>query len=451
MMNILLPTDVFPPGQVGGSAWSAHTLARALIRRGHMVAAVVPAEQRGRRAVSSSAGGLCHGEEVMGVPTWRYHYQAPTLPILKNIYRHEKLWPVLAEALVSLGREMQQHNSQNRLVIHAQHVQTIPAAVLAGQRLGVPVVATVRDHWPWHYFATGLHGERVPYPYEACVGAARIGGTATDALARLSPFAGVLTLAALPYMLAHVRRRAVLLARATAVVAVSSYIARRLHRLVPPEHLHVIPNMVDCAELGHLATQSPDTRWRGPFLLYVGKLEPNKGAALLVEIMREVALIRRAGEGNGVPLPPLLIVGSGSLQGHLARELARLGMTAHFCAWAPHDEVVRLMARCDLLLFPSAWGEPLSRVLLEASSVGTPILAMPTGGTPDILTDGVNGALAATPASFARRLVALVGNPAQRQQLGQAARHLACKRFSVEAVVPRVENLYELLSNPCNL
>jgi glycosyltransferase involved in cell wall biosynthesis len=436
MMNVLLPSDAFPPGQVGGSAWSAYTLARALIGRGRKVVAVVPER--------SATPGLHRCEEVTEVPTWRYHYHAPELPIVKNIYRHEKLWPALAEVLVHLGGEMQQQ--QNRLVIHAQHVQTIPAAVLAGQRLGVPVIATVRDHWPWHYFATGLHGERVPYPYEErTTAAARWWGTATDTLARMSPLKGVLALAALPYMLAHVRRRAALLARADAVVAVSSYIARRLRGVVPPQQIHTIPNMVDCAELARLAAEPPETPQHGPFLLYVGKLEPNKGAALLVEIMREVARLRSEDTTDGVPLPALLVVGSGSLQGHIAREMARLGVNVYICSWASHNEVIRLMARCEVLLFPSVWGEPFSRVLLEASSVGAPILAMPTGGTPDLLTNGINGALETTPTSFARRLIALMGNRAQRQQLGQEARRLACQCFSVEAVVPRVEHLYESL------
>ena len=55
-------------------------------------------------------------------------------------------------------------------------------------------------------------------------------------------------------------------------------------------------------------------------------------------------------------------------------------------------EKLRLMAGCELLLFPSAWGEPLSRVPLEAGACAAAILAMPTGGTPSIIADGVSGA-----------------------------------------------------------
>jgi hypothetical protein len=40
-LDVLLPSDVFPP-RCGGAGWSAHTLALALIERGHRVTAIVP-------------------------------------------------------------------------------------------------------------------------------------------------------------------------------------------------------------------------------------------------------------------------------------------------------------------------------------------------------------------------------------------------------------------------
>ncbi|PJF45403.1 MAG: glycosyltransferase family 1 protein, partial [Candidatus Thermofonsia Clade 3 bacterium] len=106
------------------------------------------------------------------------------------------------------------------------------------------------------------------------------------------------------------------------------------------------------------------------------------------------------------------------------------------------------MARCDLLLFPSAWGEPLSRVLLEACACGAPILAMPTGGTPDIILDGESGALAATVPGFAHRLTELLERPAERRALGAGARRLAARRFAPDIVAGQVERLYQSLVAP---
>lgn len=415
-MRILIPTDVFPPEGKGGAAWSTHALARALIGRGHSVTAIVP-----RRGASGRARGA-----ALGVDLLRVGYKAPRLPFVQNYFRHERLWGPFAEAIVAAARQGPPAD-----LIHAQHVQSAPAAVLAGRRLGLPVVVTVRDHWPWDYFATGLHGGDLPYPRSTPA------SLATDLVARLGPLRGTLAAPAIPYMLAHLRRRAAFLAAADAVIACSGYIARRLESIVAPDRLHVIPHMVDLAANDAAAAADPAASWDGALLLFVGKLEPNKGAGLLPAIFGELRRI-------GADLPPftLAIAGDGAMRGRLEADLARLEVPARFLDWAGHNEVLRLMARCDLLLFPSAWGEPLSRVLLEAAALGAPILAMPTGGTPDIVRDGATGALAATPQQFAARLAALLADPSQRRRLGAAARADARGRFAVDVVAPRYEELY---------
>lgn len=421
-MRIILPTDVFPP-RCGGAGWSAHALALALIARGHQVTAIVPREgQRG-----------CAAGDTLGVPTVDFGYHAPRIPFVRNYVRNERLWPRLAQVIVAAGATPPCHPRDT--IIHAQHVQVAPAAVIAGQRLGAPVVISVRDHWPWDYFATGLHGDRIPYPRQTWA------SLATDLPARLGPLRGAAALPAIPYILAHLARRRAALRRADAVIAGSRYIAGRLADLVEPQRLHIIPNIVDLAGIDALiATPSrlipPDER----FILYVGKLERNKGAHLLADI------VRRA--GAALHRCTLVIAGSGPLQAELEDAARAAQVRAHFLDWIDHDDVLRLMARCDLLLFPSAWGEPLSRVLLEACACGASILAMPTGGTPDIIIDGESGALAATVSDFARRLAELLERPDERHALGVGARRLAERRFAPNVVARQVESLYQSLIEP---
>jgi glycosyltransferase involved in cell wall biosynthesis len=454
--RVLLPSDVFPP-RCGGAGWSAHALALALIERGHAVTAMVPlrvTKDEGRRTKGqyllrpSSFVFHLPTEDVLGVPTVRVDYWAPRVPIIQNYFRYEHFWPRLAAALViEATSSLQPSILSPQLIIHAQHVQTAPAAIMAGRRMGVPVVVTVRDHWPWDYFSTGLHGDCIPYGQQTWP------ALATDLVARLGPARGALALAAIPYMLAHVRRRQQALRQADAVIAVSKYIARRLEGLVAPERLHVLPNLVDLAMIDAVIATPQTTVPPGtPYLLFAGKLERNKGAHLLVEIFRN----RGSGIGDwDNPLtqstspsrqfPELVIAGNGPLRPELERELVALGVRTRFLDWVDHDEVLRLMAGCELLLFPSAWGEPLSRVPLEASACAAAILAMPTGGTPSIIADGVNGALEPTSASFARRMAALLARPEQRRALGRAARHDAERRFAKDVVMGQVEELYRSL------
>jgi glycogen synthase len=454
--RVLLPSDVFPP-RCGGAGWSAHALALALIERGHAVTAVVPRRMTtddrrpttedyvvGRR---SSVVGRLPIEDVLGVPTIHVDYWAPHIPIIQNYFRYEYFWSHLADLMT---RELSEFPSQST-IIHAQHVQTAPAAIIVGQRLRVPVVVTVRDHWPWDYFSTGLHGDRIPYNRQTWA------ALATDLVARLGPARGALALPAIPYMLAHVRRRQQALRQADAVIAVSDYVARRLTGLVAPEQLHVLPNMVDLAAIDAVIAQPQTTMPPStPYMLFVGKLERNKGAYLLIDIFRE--FVRRPTTDDRRPTTDIagqwsvvggqwsvVVAGNGPLRPELERELAALGVRARFLDWIDHDEVLRLMAGCELLLFPSAWGEPLSRVPLEASACAAAILAMPTGGTPSIIADGINGALEPTSASFARRMAALLAQPEQRRALGREARRNIERRFAKDTVVLQVEALYRSL------
>ena len=431
-LHVLMPTDVFPP-VCGGAGWSAHALARALQGRGHEVTAVVP------RSVSAPLLGTQGDrllppvvEDVLGVRTVRVAYGVPRVPVVANWYRHEWLWPLLRNVLVQEALR-DSGKAQLRLVIHAQHVQSVPAAVLASCELDVPIVATVRDHWPRDYFATGLHGDRVPYRTNSWP------SLVTDLVARRGPLQGVLASCAIPYMLAHLKRRQQFLAQANAVVAVSHYVARLLPDVVPPGRVHVIPNLVDVEALKRLTSsdmQLPVTR---PFLLFVGKLERNKGVHLLPEVMRAA----QAGLGS-TPLPPLVIAGSGPLQAKLEMGLKAAGVEVHILpGWTEHDTVLRLMLSAEVVIFPSAWGDPLSRVLLEASAVGACIAAMATGGTPEIVEDDVSGLLRGDATGLGQAVASLLRDPKRCRRLRAEAQRVAQERWAPNVVASRVEQLYE--------
>jgi glycosyltransferase involved in cell wall biosynthesis len=410
-LHILLPSDVFPP-RAGGAGWSAHALARALGQRGHHVAALVP--QRG-------ATGIVQRVED-GVRVLDVGYAAPDLPFVANWARFERFWPRFAAAIVQAATGV----DRGSLIIHGQHVQGIGAAVLAGEQLGVPVVATVRDHWPHHYFNTALHGDRVPLER---FGAA---ASATDLIARLGPGVGVLSILALPYVLGHLRRRQRVLARCDAVVSLSAYMTRRLLPLVAPDRLHPIPNLVDLAEIDQIVAAPPATVVEGPFVLYAGKLARNKGAHLLPAVL---AAFRAAGGAASLVI-------AGGADPELLAAIRATGVPAQALEWADHAEVLRLLSRCAALVFPSTWGEPLSRVLLEACAVGAPIVAMPTGGTPDLLTDGINARLDPTAAGLGRALAEVVALPHMAARLAEGARHTAETRLAAPVVAAQIEALY---------
>ena len=81
-------------------------------------------------------------------------------------------------------------------------------------------------------------------------------------------------------------------------------------------------------------------------------------------------------------------------------------------------------------------------MLIEASALGTPIAAMETGGTRDIIDAGVTGLLSSTPQQLAADVRRLRADDALRRRLGSAARDKIEREFDTAVVVSRMERLY---------
>jgi len=106
--------------------------------------------------------------------------------------------------------------------------------------------------------------------------------------------------------------------------------------------------------------------------------------------------------------------------------------------------VLRAMARATVLVFPSLWAEPLSRVLLEALALGTPIAAMDTGGSREILEDGTRGLLVGDAARLGEAVGRIAGDDALRARLSEGAGARAAA-FAPAALIPRYESVYRSL------
>jgi glycosyltransferase involved in cell wall biosynthesis len=234
---------------------------------------------------------------------------------------------------------------------------------------------------------------------------------------------------AIPYMRwdLHQKRRA--LSRAAATLAVSEAIAAELRAAAIPRVV-VLPNMVDAEEAGRVAAAEPPFPLPPRFLLFVGKLEANKGALLLLPAV--------AGARTGLPL---VVLGEGSLHHGLKLEAARHGVELLVRGWAHRDDALRILARATALVFPSLWPEPLSRVLLEALALGTPIAAVDTGGTREIVEDERSGLLVSDTAALSTAIARLVRDPQLAARLREGARERATL-FSPATLVPRYEAVY---------
>ena len=108
------------------------------------------------------------------------------------------------------------------------------------------------------------------------------------------------------------------------------------------------------------------------------------------------------------------------------------GLDLRFGDWLDNADVLRLMRARPCCCSPRPGTSRLSRVLLEGCAVGATILALDTGGTPDIIDDGVNGRLVADMDAFAAGLRDLLDHPLARARWPRARGPTAERRFGAD-------------------
>ena len=93
------------------------------------------------------------------------------------------------------------------------------------------------------------------------------------------------------------------------------------------------------------------------------------------------------------------------------------------------------------VILPSAWDEPLSRLVLETMGLGTPVIAWASGGNPEIIDSGETGWLVGNADDLSGALAELE-SPDHRARIGAAGRVYLARNYSPDAVYPRVASVY---------
>jgi glycosyltransferase involved in cell wall biosynthesis len=183
-------------------------------------------------------------------------------------------------------------------------------------------------------------------------------------------------------------------------------------------------------------------RYKGPLVLFAGRLVYYKGLEYLIRAMRQVEA-------------SCLIVGEGPLKKKL-KSLAASLEVAHRITFLPsctQAELVAYYHACDVFVLPSVEpAEGFGLVQLEAMACGKPVIStdLPTG-VRFVNQDGVTG-LRVPPRDdrkLAEALQRLLADPGLRESLGENARKRVAAEFNQELMVERYEQLFtSLVSSP---
>jgi len=231
------------------------------------------------------------------------------------------------------------------------------------------------------------------------------------------------------------------LARADAVVCISEHVSRVAIAKAPwaASKVRVVSNGVDTAHFAPVASRavSPSPADPSPPLRFVslGRLDPRKGLDLAL-----AALAR-------VPDAELDIVGDGDERASLTALATRLGVADRVRFVGFVDDVRPSIANADVAL-SSARAEGLGIALLEAMAMARAVVALPTGGVPEIVADGDTGWLAHGHGAeaLARVMQDAVDRRDEVRRRGLRARASVESRFSIDAMRRGYDAVYEELT-----
>ncbi|MBR5691529.1 MAG: glycosyltransferase family 4 protein [Verrucomicrobia bacterium] len=303
--------------------------------------------------------------------------------------------------------------------LHNFWMRMTPSVFEAAHERSIPTVHTL------HNFRMICPGTQLMYRERPCEDCLR-DGRFSRCLIRHCFLGGSRLKTFLSYRLyREIRRRRFLAAEVDAFIALTEFSRRKfIQGGLDPKKIFVKPNFLE-DPLPDVPAVSEK-----PGALFIGRLSAEKGIGQLLDAWNQIDY-------------PLTITGQGALENSLrARNVP--GIT--FTGGLPRAEVLRRLAECSFLVFPSVWYETFGLTLIEAMALGKPILASNLGGRPDIIQDGVQGVLydpfkLGALEEGIRRMIRMT--PEERHQMGRAGRERYLRDFTPEVNYRQLIEIYQ--------
>jgi teichuronic acid biosynthesis glycosyltransferase TuaC len=173
-------------------------------------------------------------------------------------------------------------------------------------------------------------------------------------------------------------------------------------------------------------------------ILSVRRLVYKNGLGTLIESVPSVA--------RNHPDTLFVVAGKGPSRKLIENRIKELGIQDNIklSGFVPDELLPTYYGAADYFVLPSASGEGLPLVLLEAMACGLPVLATKVGGTPEIVKHKKTGVLVPprNPEAIAEAMSKLLLNEELGPAIGREARRDVEERFSWESNLRQLEGVY---------
>ncbi len=228
-------------------------------------------------------------------------------------------------------------------------------------------------------------------------------------------------------------------ASADAVVCISDFARSQVMGFAPEDRwprFEVVHCGLDPTEYDPDRVRARE-RGEGFSILYVGRLVPFKGQAVLLE-----ALAALRAEGVAARLT---LVGDGPSRQALERRCRELGLdgAVELAGSVGQDEIRALYAAADAFCLPT-FAEGVPVVLMEAMAMRVPVVTSRVMGIPELIDDGEDGLLVrpGRPDELALALGRLARDPELRRRLGERGREKVLAEFDVRESGRRLARIF---------
>lgn len=162
------------------------------------------------------------------------------------------------------------------------------------------------------------------------------------------------------------------------------------------------------------------------YLLFIGRLQPEKGLAEAVQVAR------MTGE-------KLLIIGPPVTGEYWDKKIAPyLGDKIQYLGFVPREELFKYYQRAKATLVPIQWEEPFGLILTESMACGTPVIAFERGSVPEIVLDGKTGFIIKD-----NNLEAMAGAVRKIDKIKRIdCRNHVEQNFSIQRMIDRYEEVF---------
>jgi len=219
-------------------------------------------------------------------------------------------------------------------------------------------------------------------------------------------------------------------ARAERIVVPSKYLSRIIVMWgIPKKKITVVYNGIEQEAVGLKQVIRGLLKFKGKLVISTGRLVPWKGFEGLIRV--HAKLVQKFQDLK------LLIIGTGPDEGTLVELARNLGVedSVIFTGNVERAVALRYMRAADVFALNTHY-EGFSHALLEASTVGVPIVTTKIGGNPELIEDNVNGYLVKPDdiEALAHRIEKLLTSPEVRARLAGNAKKRV-EKFSVRSMV----------------